>query len=122
MKEKMENSRFEFRAWNKETKIMMDPHKLTPLALHPEVKDVNGVFLPFHPDIILMQFTGLPDRKGKKIFEGDIINWFNEKYEIIIYCATAWIRSETRQIPLYEIDNEEFEIIGNKLENPELLK
>jgi len=113
----MENSRFEFRAWNKETKIMMDPHKLTPLALHPEL-NVNGVFLPFHPDIILIQFTGLLDRKGKKIFEGDKLLWPDGDIHEVVYNAPSFYAGYASE----DYPWEESEIIGNIYENPELLK
>jgi len=110
-----------FRAWNVITKTMVCPHKLTPLALHPDCLEMEGVFLPFHDNLVLMQYTGLEDKNGVEIYEGDVVDWLGDKFKIIIYCATAWCVTETSQQSLYEIDDTEIEIIGNIYENPELL-
>lgn len=57
-----------FRAWNKTTKTMVDLQKITPFAT-----ELPGLFIPHDDDLILMQFTGLHDKNGKEIWEGDIL-------------------------------------------------
>jgi uncharacterized phage protein (TIGR01671 family) len=72
-------------------------------------------------DTIPMQFTGLRDRSGKEIFEGDIISYkiemagYTDKHkEVVIF-------KEGRFKPVIH-PHYEPQIIGNIYENPELLK
>lgn len=58
-----------FRGWNKRGGKMVDLGKLTPLVLNGDCGSLEGIFLPFHEDIELMQFTGSVDRKGREIYE-----------------------------------------------------
>lgn len=81
------------------------------------------------------QFTGLLDKKGKKIFEGDIVRRFNSKKQEVMRYAVKWntdccmfvLMSEYTYLGEYDSDftvfyGEEFEIVGNIYDNPELLK
>lgn len=69
------NREIKFRAWNTHTKTMIDLKKITPLALDQNIGECDGLFLPFQDVFILMQYTGLKDKNGKEIYEGDIVNY-----------------------------------------------
>ena len=63
-----------FRGFNKKTKKMLDLRTITPLALDSKLNQ-DGLFLPFHDDIELMQSIGARDSEGVEIFEGDIVEY-----------------------------------------------
>lgn len=78
--------------------------------------------------VVLMQYTGLKDKNGKEIYEGDIANAivvdFDHPEEIeigkVVFKEGEWvIENKKDSYPLYYQD--EVEIIGNIHENPELL-
>lgn len=83
------------------------------------------------------QYTGLTDKNGTKIFEGDIIQRkyeFNgvvnhiETYKIVFWDGGFSYAIENDDFPNYICDTEyaicidEFEVIGNIYDNPKMLK
>lgn len=71
---------------------------------------------------VLLQYTGLHDKNGKEIYEGDIVrstDWNPEVYKVIFdrgaFCFTA---GELMPIDCKYL--EKFDVIGNIYENPEL--
>jgi uncharacterized phage protein (TIGR01671 family) len=77
-------------------------------------------------DIEVMQFTGLYDRNGREIYEGDIISWdINGNHHIapvIFECGSFWMGKEKNGWCVYnDWGRGEYEILGNIHENPELL-
>ena len=92
-------------------------------------------------EVALMQSTGLKDQNGVDIFEGDIVKIKqqepidkyipNNSNNEIVYKDSAFCVKETWKISdiqwpivagLYYKVSEEFEVIGNIYENPELLE
>jgi len=73
-------------------------------------------------DYILMQYTGLKDKNGKEIYEGDIIREdFNKQlYEVCYNMGSYTAECRGYRFQLFTI--KDFEIIGNIYENPDLLK
>lgn len=73
------------------------------------------------------QFTGLPDKNRKKIFEGDILKTSNSNcciwyvdYKNSAFCANQANANYACELSEF-ISTEEVEVIGNIHDNPELL-
>lgn len=79
----------------------------------------------------IMQFTGLHDKNGKEIYEGDMLNSLYRNdgckgtYEVIWAEAGFHARKhgehQQRGVSIYPNDLTRCEVIGNIWENPELL-
>jgi len=67
-------------------------------------------------DIVLMQFTGLKDKNGKEIYEGDVVWDLGRSLEVKIpnFFVENFDDGDFRK-------NGTGEVIGNIYENPELL-
>ncbi len=127
-----------FRAWDKINKEMLDVEMFNKQYIGFNTKTSVGS-MP-RDNGILMQFTGLKDKNGKSIFEGDIVTFNNSiissndpnpdlrivKWddEYAGFCHAyvdgncrvsgySWCKNNAEKM---------FEIIGNIYENPELIK
>jgi hypothetical protein len=100
-----------FRAWNDEDKTMSYGHE-------PIYWLSQGLY-DFDKSLHLMEFTGLKDKIGLEIYEGDIVKENNVigKIEYVRSRFLVLNNNETASYP-----NESCEIIGNIYENPDLIQ
>lgn len=76
------------------------------------------------------QFTGLYDKNGKEIYEGDILkrtvakeNGFGNFIGVVDYKAGGFLlKEEYGYCPFYDTFGSTYEVIGNIYDNPELLE
>lgn len=99
-----------------------------------EIEDGKLERIPSWLVIAKNQFTGLKDKNGKEIFEGDIVNFTFTSGEIrpfeIYWQEEAYAFHRRRPgengwgLDLYSsaLNDDGFEVIGNIYENPEALK
>ncbi len=115
-----------FRVWDKFEKEIWYPESFFRFC--------RGVPSNWQRCYELMQYTGLKDKRGKEIFEGDIlrdnfnqmklIQWFNDECRF----AVKDIPPHPQADPYYILDQGYFEepwnneIIGNIYENKDLLE
>lgn len=129
-----------FRVWDKETKHMHicgeDVHDTinfeieTNRAYYYNLQNGCGS-LREDSDYVLMQYTGLKDKNGKEIYEGDIIKICAEglggeaigKIVYDEYDLAFVLRNEVEELSecLWYAE-QQLEVIGNIYDNPELLR
>lgn len=135
--------KIKFRVWNKKRKSYSNDHKYDVGGDNDVVEyfaSPADCFLQSLSDcqnddnIILEQFTGLTDSKGKEIYEGDICKYsfpsysLHESQDCIIYYEQNYcsmfissIKGQFNCVITPTLCNDGLEIIGNINENPELI-
>jgi len=123
-------TQYKFRAWDKILKVIWDDISFDKMSIYgsdwDDVSEQWSWQMPIFAGI-LMQFTGLKDKKGKEIYEGDIVKGgdcsgnfevvFGEYYSECYSRHFGWkINTEWTE----EFNWEKLEVIGNIYENPEL--
>ena len=119
------NDRFKFRVWDKYTHET-PAEEMQFLCFNGCLVDSDGCHHS-PDDYIIEQCTGLSDKNGKLIYEGDLIKSPNNSHPLAVYHDTTglWRCKENRlngiwELPLYDmVRNYTVEIIGNIHEQAE---
>lgn len=127
-----------FRAWDRKEKEMLYSDPELSMGFNIFTGGWIGEKGDYElPHIVLMQFTGLKDKNGKEIYEGDIVRVYIPNYTgeyimaTIEFCSGCFgirvagnpiLNNAVGQFKAFNENTEGIEVIGNVYENPELLK
>ena len=123
-----------FKAWHKPMQRMSEVLAISYERQKVKIRHLRGtthMTVPFD-DVVLMQSTGLFDKNGKEIFEGDIVEWEHKDTGqfvrgIVKYDAEFgfWGMTDARFNDLRAIGylaNQKVTVLGNIYENKELVE
>ena len=105
-----------FRAWDtSEEEMIINPHARLVYG-----ESINSAF--DDDEIVWMQFTGLKDKNGKEIYEGDIVDSGISDVEVVSFGEQEDREKYATYWGFNLWPDWEYEVIGNIYENPELLQ
>lgn len=120
-----------FRAWVNDHWVDWIPTCKTLGAYNASVIDTDGYTFEEDNPFIVEQYTGLEDKNGKEIYEGDIVKWTNGLGETMLYevyfneCRATFLLNPLVNGEMIEGMSDKktpyIEVIGNIHENPELI-
>ena len=107
---------FKFRAWNTDYQTPIMEY----FDLKNEYKKLNCLY-----GKNIMQCTGLHDKNGKEIYEGDILkhNYYEEPQQVTFSDRFVAYKLQPADVFIQKVDEDLalIEVIGNIYKNPEVL-
>ena len=106
-----------FRAWNKENKEMVEVELLGKEVLLYKNGEWENI-----ENFEVMQFTGLYDKNGREIYEGDIVECFNNGNSYVSFKGGVYgLISNYGFIPFSDVHGK-MKVIGNIFQDGDLLR
>lgn len=120
----MKNGQYQFRAWDLVGKKWIDLNA-EGIFLAPNEEDGLGVVGQggYFYYAVIHQWSGLLDKNGKEIYEGDIVSLVTHCHQKPIVDSVIFNEGSFVLDGIgYTVAETELEIIGNIFDNPELLE
>ena len=118
-----------FRAWDTTNKEMFkDTFAITESGQVVVVEQESVVSPPdyvFVDHLVIMQSTGLKDKNGQEIFEGDVVSIDTDEFDLLFVKYEAgnyWLMDGEECVEHLSDYYKYVSIVGNIYENPELLE
>lgn len=119
-----------FRVWDKEKQAMSTVEAIDYVndKIYPFYRKYVRRYIPFE-EAVLMQSTGLKDKNGVEIFDGDVVNFMvpnqmiSGTYQIRQAKSGEWrLDNRVQGRPLYISGSYHCEVVGNVWEDGDLLE
>ena len=111
-----------FRVWDKTSKEMVNINRIDIGDGLCKPTIFGDVFYDYWNDVELMQYTGIKDKNGKEIYEGDIVEYHYPSYDDYFNLKVEYKRCAFFIGDFIIYNKRNFiRVIGNIYENPELL-
>lgn len=119
-----------FRAWVKDEKRMTDVHEMTFIDGEAYlISDITGFYA--YEEFKLMQSTGLKDKNGNEIYEGDIVRFtLTDGFSYVVgedgmvkyKIGAFYILNGLTEYLISNINTKDIEVVGDIYNNLELLE